>query len=230
MMIYRRKCRAALRSLVLFVTMLALLGSNANASDGHRYDSHQKHAPLILAAKTSSSDIPIAVQPRQTIPKSPIQSKTIPNVPKFKMFTYSGKQARCELPSSQLAQGDAVGLAPGPGLPYDSRSDLTVLGVKHMVVTRDGNEYVKVVTKISNSSDEPMLAANYKVFFKIGGEMHACVATLPRLGAHQMVNLSREIQLQRGLNFLVTVNVDFLNTEQERNEDNNKYIYTIHVN
>lgn len=173
---------------------------------------------------------PIAIaQPLKTAPKSPIQSKIPLKVLKLKTFTYNGKQDSCEQPPSQVSQEGTVETARPPGLPLSMLSDLTVLGVKHMVVKRDGKEYVKVVTKIANNSDEPMRTAKYKVFFKIGGEKHACVATLPQLDAHRMVNLSREVQLRRGLNYRVTVSVDFFNTEQEANENNNKFIYTIHM-
>jgi hypothetical protein len=177
-----------------------------------------------------STGIPIAIaQTRQTVPKSRIQSKTPLKVPKPKTFTYNGKQGCCEQPPSQVSQEGTVETAPPPGLPLSMLSDLTVLGVKHMFVKRDGKEYVKVVTKIANNSDEPMRTAKYKVFFKIGGEKHACVATLPQLDAHRLMNISREVQLRQGLNYRVTVIVDFFNTEQEANENNNKFIYTIHM-
>ena len=184
----------------------------------------------IVLALFLFTGLPIAsAQPRQTVPRSPIQSKIPLKMLKPKTFTYYGTQGRCELPPSQVSPDGTVETAPPPRLPLFMLSDLTVLGVKHMFVNRGGKEYVKVITKITNNSDEPMRMAEYKVFFKIGGEKYACVATLPQLAAHQMVNLSREVQLRRGLNYRVTVNVDILNTEQEANEDNNKFIYTIHM-
>ena len=184
----------------------------------------------ILLAVFLLTGISIAIaQPRQTVAKSPIQSKIPLKVLNLKTFTYNGKQGCCEQPPPQASQEGAVETAPPPRLPSSELSDLTVLGVKHMFVKRDGKEYVKVVTKIANNSDEPMRTAKYKVFFKIGGEKHACVATLPQLDAHRMVNLSREMQLRRGLNYRVTVIVDFFNTEQEANENNNKFIYTIRM-
>jgi hypothetical protein len=184
---------------------------------------------VLLAVFILTGNPNAIAQPLQTVPKSPIQSKIPLKALPLKTFTYNGKQCGCEQPPSQVSQEDTVGTAPPPGLPLSMLSDLTVLGVKHMFIKRDGREYVEVVAKIANNSDEAMRTAKYKVFFKIGGEKHACVATLPQLDAHRMVNLSREVQLRRGLNYRVTVIVDFFNTEQEANENNNKFIYTIHM-
>jgi hypothetical protein len=185
----------------------------------------------ILLAVFILTGIPIAIaaQPIQTVPKPSIQSKMPLKMLNLKTFTCNGKQGGCEQPPPGMSQEGAVGTAPPPGLPLSMLSDLTVLGVKHMFVRRDGKEYVKVVAKIFNDSDEPMRMEKYKVFFKIGGEKHGCVATLPQLDAHRMVNLSREVQLRRGLNYRVTVIVDFFNTEQEADEDNNKFIYIIQM-
>jgi len=182
----------------------------------------------ILLAIFILTGTPTAIaQPRQTVAKLPIQRKIPQKDLNLKTFTYNGNQGCCEQPPQEASQEGAVETAPPPGLPLFMLSDLTVLGVKHMFVQRDGQEYVKVVTKITNNSDEPMRAADYKVFFKIGGEKHACVATLPQLDAHRIVNLSREVELRRGLNYRVTVIVDFFSTEQEADENNNKFIYTI---
>jgi hypothetical protein len=184
----------------------------------------------ILLAVFILTGIPIAIaQPRQTVAKSPIQRKIPQTELKLKTFTYNGIQGSCEQPPPQASQEGAVGNAPPPGMPLFMLSDLTVMGVKHMFVNRDGKEYVKVVTKIANNSDEPMRTSEYKVFFKIGGEKNACVATLPQLDAHRIVNLSREVQLRRGLNYRVTVIADFFGTEQEANENNNKFTYTIRM-
>jgi len=185
---------------------------------------------VFLLAVFILTGIPITIaQPTRMVPKTQFQSKTPLKKLTRKTFTYNGKQSDCEQPPSQMSQEGTVETAPPPGLPLFMLSDLTVLGVKHMFVKRDGKEYVEVVTKIANNSDEPMRTAEYKVFFKIGGEKQACVATLPQLDAHRMVNLSREVQLRRGLNYRVTVKVDLFNTEQEANEDNNEFIYTINM-
>ena len=185
---------------------------------------------VFLLAVFILTGIPITIaQPTRMVPKTQFQSKTPLKTLMRQTFTYNDKQCNCEQPPSQMSQEGTVETAPPPGLPLSMLSDLTVLGVKHMFVKRDGKEYVEVVTKIANNSDEPMRTAEYKVFFKIGGEKQACVATLPQLDAHRMVNLSREVQLRRGLNYRVTVKVDLFNTEQEANEDNNELIYTINM-
>ncbi|MHC4844509.1 MAG: CARDB domain-containing protein [Planctomycetota bacterium] len=185
---------------------------------------------VFLLAVFILTGIPITIaQPTRMVPKTQFQSKTPLKTLMRQTFTYNDKQCNCEQPPSQMSQEGTVETAPPPGLPLSMLSDLTVLGVKHMFVKRDGKEYVEVVTKIANNSDEPMRTAEYKVFFKIGGEKQACVATLPQLDAHRMVNLSREVQLRQGLNYRVTVIVDLFNTEQEANEDNNELIYTINM-
>ena len=169
-------------------------------------------------------------QPTETVPQAPIQTQIPASKLKLRKFTYDGKLGICEVPPGQqeLQEGE-VGTAPPPRLPSSMLPDLAVLGVKHMFVTRGGKEYVRVIAKIANNSDRRMLGSQYKVFFKIGGETHACLAPLPELGAHRMVNLSREVQLRRGLNYRVTVIADFLDTEREVNEDNNEFIYTIRM-
>ena len=190
----------------------------------------KRYEMAILLAVFILSGIPVAIaQPRQPVAKSPIQRKIPQTELNLKTFTYNGQQGACEQPPPEVSQEGAVGSAPPPGLPLFMLSDLTVLGVKHMFVNRGGKEYVKVVAKISNNSDEPMRKAEYKVFFKIGGEKNACVATLPQLDAHRTVNLSREAQLRRGLNYRVTIIADFFGTEQEADEDNNKFTYTIRM-
>jgi hypothetical protein len=169
-------------------------------------------------------------QPVETVPQAPVQTKIPASKLNLRKFTYDGKQGICELPpaTQELQQGE-VETAPPPRLPSSMLPDLTVLGVKHMFVKRGGEEYVRVIARIANNSDRRMRGAQHKVFFRIGGETHACLAPLPQLDAHRMVNLSREVQLRRGLNYRVTVIADFPGTEQEVNEENNEYIYTIRM-
>lgn len=195
----------------------------------HRYTPGKCLETTILVAAFILPGITLS-QPVETVPQAPVQTKIPASKLKLRKFTYDGKMGICEVPpATQELQEGEVETAPPPRLPSSVLPDLTVLGVKHMFVTRSGKEYVRVIAKIANNADRRMLGSQFKVFFKIGGETHACLAPLPKLDAHRMVNLSREVQLRRGLNYRVTVIADFLETEQEVNEDNNEFIYTINM-